>query len=415
MENSDFSIRPDPLFSIDIEPATAIVKLGETQRFIATGLDFFGNSIPGLDFAWEATGSVIEPVDARMADFHGGAQGSRYEAKASAMFRDSARTGLALVGIPPGWMPAGKMAEPRRDHAAVLLNDGMVLIVGGTRATAELYDPSTRRFNLLGNVPFRQGVGAIKLEDGSVLVVGEGGTAPGTAAMIYDPASKQFSPTGSLNVARGHSSVTLLSDGKVLIAGGQERTPDGGNQTVAVAEVYDPATGTFTLTGSLNEHRSAHAAVLLPSGKVLIVGGGQVNTPGFSEDVDIAELYDPAVGDFSVLGKIASFRSIGAILLNDGKVLLLGDATEIFDPAVNSFSPTEDMITGHGANTNTLLPDGTVMVAGGLRDRGVELYDPVARTWRSSFDLPEHIQQHTATLLPSGEVLLVGGGSPLRR
>ena len=284
MANADLSIRPDPLFSVDIEPAAAVVRPGATQRFTATGLDFFGNPIPGLEFAWDATGGVIEEINLGTADFHGGAPGSRYEVKASALFRNSARTGMALVGIPPGWMPAGNMAEPRRDHAAVLLDDGTVLIVGGTRATAELYDPATLRFTLLGSVPFRQGVRATRLADGGVLVVGEGGTTPGRTVMIYDPATKQFRPTGSLNAARGYSSVTLLPDGKVLVAGGQEGAALPGctpcPQTLAVVEVYDPATGDFTVTASLNEHRSAHAAVLLPSGKVLIVGGTQTSTPG---------------------------------------------------------------------------------------------------------------------------------------
>ena len=287
-----------------------------------------------------------------------------------------------------------------------MLDDGTVLIVGGTSATAELYDPATRSFTLLGSVPFYQGVRAVKLADGSVLVVG--GIDP-TTAMIYDPATRQFNPTGGLNVPRAYSSVTLLANGKVLVAGGQERAPDGNTQTYADAEEYDPATGIFTFTGSLNEHRSGHIALLLPNGKVFIVGGGQITTPGFSEDVYIVELYDPASGDFSVIGETASFRLIGGLLLNDGKVLLLGDAPEIFDPATGSFSPTEDMITKHGASTTTLLPDGTVMVAGGVRDRGVELYDPLTRTWRSTFELPEHRQQHTATLLPSGDVLIVGG------
>ena len=406
---ADLSVRPDPLFSVEIEPSFAVLRLGATQRFTATGLDFFGNPVPDMEFAWEAPGGVIEQIDARTADFHGGAQGSRYEVKASAQFRNNTRTGVALVGIPPGWMPAGNMAAPRRDHAAVLLDDGTVLIVGGTSTTAELYNPATRTFTLLGSVPFRQGLGATRLADGRVLVVGERGTDPGRTVMIYDPATRQFTPTGGLNVARGYSSVTLLPDGEVLVAGGQERAPDGNNQTVDVAEVYDPATGDFTVIGSLNEHRSGHAAVLLPSGKVLILGGTQTTRPGYGFSLDIVELYDPALRDFSVIGKTASFRVTGSILLKDGKVLLLGDRPEIFDPATNSFSPTEDMITRHGANTTTLLPDGTVMVAGGIHDRGVELYDPVTRSWSKTFELPEPRQAHSATLLPTGEVLIIGG------
>ena len=235
-------------------------------------------------------------------------------------------------------------------------------------------------------MPFGQGVGATKLADGSVLVIGE--RPPGSTATIYDPATKQFKPTGSLNVARGYSSLTLLSDGKVLVAGGQEQV-EGGPQTLAVAEVYDPSTGDFTVTARLNEHRAGHAAVLLPGGKVLIVGGIQTTTPGFGNSLDIAELYDPATGDFSAVGKMALRRSglySGVVLLNDGKVLVAGGAfAEIYDPATNTFSRTEDMLTNHSSHTSTLLPDGRVLVAGGVLNPEVELYDPVTGSFSSPF------------------------------
>ena len=257
-----------------------------------------------------------------------------------------------------GWMPVSKLNNPRIGHVAVLLDDGMVLIVGdntdagppfGTNDAAELYDPATRSFTFLGSVPFRQGVGATKLADGSVLLVGGG--SPGTVT-IYDPVTRQFKPTGSLNVARTSSSVTLLADGKVLVAGGSERRPDGiyTVAVAAVAEVYDPATGIFTLTGSLNQHRRGHAAVLLPNGKVLIVGGFQA-TASRGIDLELAELYDPEMGDFSVIGETV-FRGSSAVLLNDGRVLiasgapvastgvLSGGGAEIFDSDTNSFSRT---------------------------------------------------------------------------
>ena len=141
--------------------------------------------------------------------------------------------------------------------------------------------------------------------------------------------------------------------------------------------------------------------------------------------MDIVELYDPAVGDFSVIGKTdprsTDLYSSGVILLNNGKVLVAGgrmfttkppgprSAAEIFDPATATFSRTGDMLTEHIAPTATLLPDGRVLVAGGVRTPVVELYDPVTGAWRATFELPEARQQHTATLLPTGEVLIIGG------
>ena len=406
---ADLDIRPDPLFSVNIEPVSAIVRPGATQRFTATGLDFFGNPIPDLDFAWEATGGVIERLDARTADFHGGAGGSRYEVKASTMFLDNARTGMAVVGVPPGWMPAGNMAAPRSGHAAVLLDDGKVLIVGGRQATAELYDPASKTFTLLGSVPFRSGVRAIKLTSGSVLVVGAGGVFPEATAMIYDPTTRQFSATGGLNFARAYSSVTLLPDGKVLVAGGQEHVAESRNQTVAVAELYDPDAAQFTVTGSLNEHRSGHAAARLRSGKVLIVGGTQTTEPGYGFGLNIAETFDPAIGDFVVTAQ-TDLAWPTLVMLNDGRVLLLrGTLAEVFDPATNSFSRTDDTITPHSAPTATLMPDGRVLVTGDGGNSEVELYDPVTGSFSSHSSLPEARQAHTATLLPSGVVLIIGG------
>ena len=308
------------------------------------------------------------------------------------------------------------MAEPRRDHAAVLLDDGTVLVVGGTRTTPELYDPSTGIFTVLGrpNCAHVQGFVATPLPDGSVLVLSAG--ANPRCAETYDPTTGMFTRTGTPNADHNYGSATLLGDGRVLVAGGRHSFPSP-DESHTIAEIYDPATGIFTLTGSLNEHRNAHAAVLLPNGKVLIVGGSQTTTPGYGKGLDVAEIYDPAIGDFSVVGKMAFSCSThlywsGVILLTDGTVLVAGCAAasaEIFDPASNTFSRTEDMVTQHSGHTATLLPDGTVMVAGGSLNPAVELYDPVTGRFSSHSSFPEARQQHTATLLPTGEVLIIGG------
>ena len=306
------------------------------------------------------------------------------------------------------WTPAGTMPQPRRDHAAVLLDDGTVLVVGGTQSSALLYDPATRAFASLGSVPFRQGVRAVKLANGRVLVVGQG-DSPRRTAMIYDPDTSTFAETGALNVGRSYASVTLLADGRVLVAGGQVVGP----QTLSAAEIYDPATGTFSVTGNLSEDRSGHAAVLLPSRKVLVVSGTQTTTPGFGIGLTSGELYDPVVGAFGAAGDASESRSLffsGLILLKDGTVLLPGGSVaEIFDPATGTFSRTNEMAAVHRAHTATLLPDGRVLVAGGSLTRTVEFYDPATSTWTPGPDLPEARQQHTATLLPSGEVLVIGG------
>ena len=144
--------------------------------------------------------------------------------------------------------PAGSMAAPRQQHAATRLADGRVLIVGGLSgpppatagevilasyrtaevdaflATAEVYDPNTRKFSKTGSMstPHR-GHTATLLADGRVLVVGNGGeTSPsGASADLYDPATGKFSKTGSMKTGRWLQTATLLHDGRVLILGGR--------------------------------------------------------------------------------------------------------------------------------------------------------------------------------------------------
>ena len=95
-----------------------------------------------------------------------------------------------------------------------------------------------------------------------------------TGAELYDPATQTFSPTGDMTVDRALHTATLLGNGKVLIAGGQESESTTPTYVfLASAELYDPVTGTFTVTDSMATPRVGHTATLLGSGKVLMIGG----------------------------------------------------------------------------------------------------------------------------------------------
>jgi hypothetical protein len=237
---------------------------------------------------------------------------------------------------------------------------------------------------------------------------------------IHNNVSASTAPIGSirpgppmLDPRSGHTA-TLLQDGKVLIAGGMRRNQD----FYRSAELYDPATGKFQVTGSMNLARVGPAAALLQSGKVLIVGGfvGHACT-------DSAELYDPVTGRFTTIGRMTTVRGDpSATLLTDGDVLITGGAdhdspggvaaAEIFRPAGSKFEVVGSMHAGRIAQTSTLLNDGRVLIAGGRGDSvtaSAEIYDPVTKKFSLTGDMITARYKHTAGLLPDGRVLVAGG------
>jgi Kelch motif protein len=163
------------------------------------------------------------------------------------------------------WIPTGSLQFEQRDHSATLLADGRVLIIGPY--SIELYDPATRTFRAITGTVNRDGR-PVRLQDGKVLVVG--GSPVPSSAVLFDPLTETFSPTGGLNEGRVGPTVTLLPDGRVLVAGGLDASR---NAALASAELFDPTTGHFTFAGNLQTARFAHTAALLLDGTVLVAGG----------------------------------------------------------------------------------------------------------------------------------------------
>ena len=327
---------------------------------------------------------------------------------------------------------------PRTQHTATLLCDGRVLIVGGANvnsnlSSAELYDPNTGRFSPTGSMGSAHLEGtATRLSDGRVLIAGGGEDKPGcggtcvpvASAELYDPATGSFSPTGSMSKARVAATATLLRDGRVLVAGGDDigSTYDSAaaNIALASAELYDPATGRFSPTGSMGGPRAGATATLLQDGRVLIAGG-------MSDTVyPTAELYDPVTGKFSPTGEmIHAMVQDTATLLQDGRVLIAGGLpidgpttapAELYDPHTGQFSETGSLkVQRPEGSTATLLLDGRVLITGGISSEGsvgqssAELYDPGTGTFGSAGSMVRGRMDHAATLLLDGRVLLVGG------
>jgi hypothetical protein len=366
----------------------------------------------------------------------------------------SASATVTVTTSSSGFTSTGSLNEARGLHTATLLPNNKVLVAYGSNSSSyteaagyvgltsvEVYDVGTGTFTeIVGD----DGLGifghtATLLQNGTVLLTGGfindvwdyGGSASSNGAGLYDSATGVLGGTDNMTANRGCHTATLLADGKVLIAGGADTDPTGTG--LASAELYDPSTGTFTATGSMSVGRYLHTATLLQNGKVLIVGG--VSTSA-SEPYATAELYDPATGTFTMTGAMATAREQHtATLLADGRVLIVGGTTsppaslssawlatgnvdlqgtataEIYDPSTGSFSGTGSMAAARTFHTATLLPNGTVLIAGGGNENSTaEIYDPTTGSFSITVGMMIGRSGHTATLLPNGSVLVTGGG-----
>ena len=341
----------------------------------------------------------------------------------------------------PQSSPAGPMADGRQIHTVTELADGRILVAGGftdvevALASAEVYDPSAEAFSPTGSMADARGLHtATRLADGRVLIAG-GGPASWVStafpylasAELYDPATGTFLPTGTMTMPREDHTATLLEDGRVLIVGGN----DEGSHTTPTAELYDPSTGTFSPTGSLGTARGFHTATRLADGRVLIAGGDVAAWDDNGPFLASAEIYDPASGTFSPAGPLAEGRSHhAATLLPDGRVLVAGGvanggstslaSAELFDPATGTFSPTGAMTDGRVYHTATVLSDGRVLVTGGCPFgrvyannpqflKSAELYDPATGTFTPTGSMSFGRTWAEAMLLTGDRVLITGG------
>lgn len=340
-----------------------------------------------------------------------------------------------LFDVAAGTVEAiGAMATPTQDHTATLLRDGTVLLAGGrdasrwrarSVATTERFEPRTRAFTPAAEMTVaRRGHTATLLLDGRVLIAGGVDASPPrghatTTAEVFDPLTGAFLPTGSMATARSGHTATLLDDGRVLIAGGQDA------EGAPIAEIWDPVTGTFRVEPAVRTARGGHAATLLSDGRVLISGEhapGGVSWP--------AELYDPVSRMSAPLGDVRSAMVLPtfgreATLLGDGRVLFTGgtvddsDGTplggaEVYDPATGMFQAVGAMVSARNRHSATVLRDGRVLIAGGFgpEHRTVataELFDPTTGMFVPTGRMTAARMDHTATRLRDGRVLIVGG------
>jgi hypothetical protein len=330
--------------------------------------------------------------------------------------------------VDPSWTNTLSMVTARGMHQATLLQDGRVLVAGGAKspygtalATCEIFDPTSAAWSLTGSmVNARSGFTATLLADGRVFAAG-GDYNTTSSTELYAPSTGKWALGPAMSANRHRHTATLLQDGRVLLAGGYASTYLNG------AQVFDPSTNTFTASSTMTSASGEHTATLLLDGRVLVAGG---RTNGGSNWVYSAacQIYDPATNTWSATGSLPDARSAhAATLLPDGRVLLAGGTdswgvntyiTEVWDPATGAWSYGPPM--AHERNQFPLVPlfGAQFMAVGGERlggtlgiiaDNRTEIYDAAAGTWAAGATMNTARCLHQATRLADQTLLATGG------
>ena len=314
------------------------------------------------------------------------------------------------------WVPTATIPGARHYFALTRLPNGKVLASGGftdagvTNSVA-LYDPAAGTWTVTAPMLYaRNGHSATVLLDGRVLVAGgsDAARAGVLPAEIYNPAANAWTATGSMAEAREWHSTALLPNGKVLVVGGHTSVPSlTFSQT---AELYDPATGTWTTAATpLATARSQHAMELLPGGNAVLMIGG-VNRQGFVTTAEVFAVDGSATTSMPISISGNLFRSA---LLTDGSVLALADGSTTalrFHPATSTWT-TSTFSATRGLPTLTALADGRVLLAGGNGLNTAEVFNPDFDVWTTAGSMVTARRAASAVLLDDGRVLAVSGFS----
>lgn len=395
-------------------------------------------SMPGARYAWavengDATATILEGEGTNIVRLATGASVGTFVLKATVTASDGKATvSSRTMNVVQEWLLDSTKPQARQDHTATLLNDGRVLVMGGTlgfgsgtpNTTAQIYDPETNSWASAPPIPTpRAQYSATLLANGHVMVAGGQASGPSAAVDIFDPAAGQWRAASAMPTTRYGHTANLLVDGRVLVAGGTNAANIGGGPQ-AQAVVYDPATDRWSSAGRLANTRVRHAAVRLADGRVLVMGGmDESQRPGVL--LDTAELFDPATNAWTTTGALAVARWYhAAAMLGDGRVVVAGGGSEnwampefaeMYDPATGRWNSAGNLVAARYQHSLSVLPDGRLLAAGGNftpssdGQTGAEAYDPALNRWTPVGPMAEGRARHTATVLNQGAVLVVGG------
>lgn len=293
-----------------------------------------------------------------------------------------------LIDVSAGTVAAvASMAEARAGHTATALPDGRVILAGGYNgeylSSVEVFEPARKRFVMMGQLnQGRSGHTATLLADGRILIVGGVGRGWSflASAELFDPVAGRSQPTGPLSTPRESHTATLLTDGRVLVVGGHQGRRES-MEVYASAEIYDPATGRFQPAAHLTTPRHKHDAVSLSDGRVLVLGGADRTDRHYYATT---EVYNPVTASFEPGPSMVSTRykfQGTSVRLPSGDVLVASGAraAELLDRGSFTFHQVAgDFPEAFFFATATPLSTGDVVIVGGY-GRGI---DNTAGVWR---------------------------------
>lgn len=341
--------------------------------------------------------------------------------------------GSEAAAAPPSgvWIPTGSLTIGRHTHTATKLNDGSVIVVGGSAqgtfngpglTSVERYYPSSNTWIVGPSLhQARQGHTATLLPIGQVLIAGGQDGPTFLASMeLYDPNTNSWSLTTPLNQARYNHATILLHDGRIVVIGGF----NANEGTLAAVEVFNPADNSVAQMPPMNTPRNGHSAILLDDYRILVIGGFNQSQSWLAS----AEIYDPVSGTWSATSPLfAHGVAHSTTRLADGQILVVGgafgsgppgisDKAEIFSPASGTWQAVASLSVTRHAHTASVLSDGRIMLAGGddgggQRHNSVEIFDPHSGSWSLTAAMIDARSSHSATVLDNNTILVAGGFS----